>query len=308
MTRLFYILSTLAAVVLTALITLNFTDDEGNGESDEYYQQAFQNNVKIYSPVIPDSMSFCGERVPLELYHVYERMDRELMVNVYWQSNIMLLLKRANRYFPQIDSILKEQGLPEDFKYLALAESGFINATSSAGAAGFWQFIKPTGVKYGLEINTDIDERLNLNKATVAAAKYLKTSYKAFGSWTVAAAAYNTGDSNIRRHIENQRVTNYYDMHLPEETLRYVFRILALKTICENPQAYGIILREKDLYPPIAVQTISVDTTITDLFAFARQQGTSYQQLRALNPWIKSSKLPNKSRKKYQISILCQKI
>lgn len=297
----FYILVTLSVSALTAIITLNFADK--NSDNDEHYQQAFQSNVKIYAPVIPDSMSFCGERVPLELYHVYERMDRELMVNVYWQSNIMLLIKRANRYFPQIEALLKEHHIPEDFKYLALAESGFVHATSSAGAAGFWQFIKSSGSRHGLEINNDIDERYNLEKATIAAIKHLRASYKAFGSWTLAAAAYNTGDSNIKRHIENQKITEYYNMHLPDETLRYVFRILALKTICEDPQAFGIVLRKKDLYPPIPVKTLVVDTTITNLFAFARQQGTTYQQLRALNPWMRSSKLPNKSKKTYSISI-----
>ncbi|MDR2907585.1 MAG: lytic transglycosylase domain-containing protein [Bacteroidales bacterium] len=297
----YHILITLAAVALTAVIMLNFTNQDGN--SDEYYQKAFQNNYQLYSPVIPEDMNFCGERVPLELYHVYERMDRELLVNVYWQSNIMLLIKRANRYFPIIEPILKEQGLPDDFKYLALAESSFVNVTSSAGAAGFWQFIKSTGLRHGLEINNDIDERYHLEKATVAAANYLKTSYKLYNNWTLAAAAYNTGDSNIRRHIKNQGVESYYDMHLPEETMRYVFRILALKTICENPQEYGIILRKKDLYPEIPVKSISVDTTIANLFTFATQQGVTYQQLRALNPWMRSSTLPNKSKKKYQISI-----
>ncbi len=249
-------------------------------------------------------MSFCDERVPLELYHVYERMDRELMVNVYWQSNIMLLIKRANRFFPVIEPILEEQGLPDDFKYLALAESGFVNNVSSAGAAGFWQFLKPTGQRYGLEVNNEVDERYNLEKATVAAVKYIKSNYKLFnGNWTLAAAAYNTGENNIKRHIENQQVTDYYSMHLPEETSRYVFRILALKAICEDPLAYGIILREKDLYPQVPVKSVVVDTTITNLFTFARQQGTTYQQLKSMNPWLRSNNLPNKTKKSYKIFI-----
>ncbi|MDR0436698.1 MAG: lytic transglycosylase domain-containing protein [Bacteroidales bacterium] len=296
------LLITLVAIILTAFITLNFQNKGDN--SDEYYQRAFQNNVKIFSPAIPDSMDFCGERVPLEIYHVFERMDREMLVNVYWQSNILLLIKRANRFFPIIEPILAEQGLPDDFKYLALAESGFTLAVSPAGAAGFWQFLKGTGQQYGLEINNEIDERYHLEKATVAAAKYLKANYNRFGnSWTLAAAAYNTGEGNIRRHIENQQTTDYYNMHLPEETSRYLFRILAFKTIFEDPIAYGIILREKDLYPPIPTRTVVVDTTITDLFAFARQQGTTYQQLKSLNPWLRSNHLPNKSRRTYKIFI-----
>ena len=296
------ILITLVAVALTAFITLNFSSQDGN--NDEYYQRAFQNNYKIFSPVIPDELDFCGERVPLELYHVYERMDREMLVNVYWQSNIMLLMKRANRFFPVIEPILAEQGLPDDFKYLALAESGFTLNVSPAGAAGFWQFLKGTGQQYGLEVNNEVDERYHLEKATVAAAKYLKSNYEKFdNSWTLSAAAYNTGENNIRRHIENQQVTDYYSMHLPEETSRYLFRILALKTIFEDPVFYGIILREKDLYPPIPTRTVVVDTTITSLFEFARQQGTTYQQLKSLNPWLRSNHLPNKSRRTYKISI-----
>ena len=296
------LLITLVAVVLTALITLNFRHK--GDYSDEHYQRALQNSYRIFSPPIPDSIDFCGERVPLEIYHVYERMDRELLVNMYWQSNIILLMKRANRYFPVIEPILADMGVPDDLKYLALAESSFTNAVSPAGAAGFWQFLRATGQQQGLEVNNDVDERYHLEKATVAAAKYMKANYERFeNSWTLAAAAYNTGQGNIRRHIRNQETTDYYSMHLPEETLRYVFRILALKTIFEDPVAYGIILREKDLYPPIPTKAIVVDTAITDLFAFARQQGTTYQQLKALNPWLRSSTLPNRSRKKYAIFI-----
>jgi hypothetical protein len=295
------LLITLVAVAATVFITLNFRN---TGDFSEEYLLRAQNNYRVFSPVIPDEMDFCGERVPLEIYHVYERMDRELLVNMYWQSNIILLIKRANRFFPVIEPILAEHGLPDDFKYLALAESSFTYAVSPAGAAGFWQFLKGTGQQYGLEVNNEIDERYHLEKATAAAAKYLKANYERFdNSWTLAAAAYNTGESNIRRHIRNQEITDYYHMHLPEETSRYVFRILALKTIFEDPIAYGIILREKDLYPQIPVKTVVVDTTVTDLFAFAREQGTTYQQLKSLNPWLRNNNLPNKSRKKYDISI-----
>ena len=300
MLRKHYFLIAVVAVVSTAFITLNL---QNKGDCDEYYQKSFQNHYRIHSPVIPDSMNFCGERVPLEIYHVYERMDRELLVNMYWQSNIILLKKRANRFFPVIEPILAEHGLPDDMKYLALAESSFTHAVSPAGAAGFWQFLRGTGQQEGLEINNEVDERYHLGKATVAAAKYLKANYQRFGSWTLAAAAYNTGHGNIRRHIENQQINDYYNMHLPEETMRYVFRILALKTIFEDPTTYGLFLREKDLYPPIPVRTVTVDTAITSLFAFAREQGTTYQQLKALNPWLRSNNLPNRTRKRYTISI-----
>jgi hypothetical protein len=301
MSKYLQLLIALIAVGLTAIITLNF--QHKSNDTDEDYQRAFQNNYRIFSPVIPDEIDFCGERVPLEIYHVYERMDREMLVNVYWQSNILLLMKRANRFFPIVERILREHDMPEDMKYLMAAESGFMNVVSSAGAAGFWQFLKGTAQQYGLEVNNEVDERYHLEKATVAAINYLRAHYRRYNNWTLTAAAYNTGEGNIRRHIENQQITDYYNMHLPEETMRYVFRILALKTIMENPVSYGIILREKDLYPPIPVKTVAVDTTITDLFTFARQQGTTYQQLKALNPWLRSNNLPNRSRKKYEISI-----
>ena len=301
MSRKYHLLITLTAVALTAIITLNFRTK--SNLCDEEYQRAFQENYRIFSPVIPDSMDFCGERVPLEIYHVYERMDRELLVNVYWQSNIMLLIKRANRFFPIIEPILAAQGVPDDMKYLALAESGFTHAVSPAGATGYWQFLRATGQQQGLEINNDIDERYHLEKATVAAARYLRSHYNRFGSWTLAAAAYNTGNGNLTRHIQNQQTRDYYSLHMPEETMRYVFRILALKTILEDPISYGIILREKDLYPQVPVKTVVVDTAITSLFDFARQQGTTFQQLRALNPWLRSDNLPNRSKKRYEISI-----
>jgi len=301
MSRKYHLLITLTAVALTAIITLNFRTK--SNLCDEEYQRAFQENYRIFSPVIPDSMDFCGERVPLEIYHVYERMDRELLVNVYWQSNIMLLIKRANRFFPIIEPILAAQGVPDDMKYLALAESGFTHAVSPAGATGYWQFLRATGQQQGLEINNDIDERYHLEKATVAAARYLKSHYNRFGSWTLAAAAYNTGNGNLTRHIQNQQTRDYYSLHMPEETMRYVFRILALKTILEDPISYGIILREKDLYPQVPVKTVVVDTAITSLFDFARQQGTTFQQLRALNPWLRSDNLPNRNKKRYEISI-----
>ena len=294
------LLITLSAVLLTAFITFNLSN---NGSfSDECLQRA-RNNYRIFSPVIPESLYFSGERVPLEIYHVFERLDRELMVNMYWQSNILLLMKRANRYFPIIEPILEAYGVPNDMKFLALAESGFTSGVSPAGAAGFWQFLRATGIQQGLEINNEVDERYHLEKATSAAARYLRAKYELFGSWTLAAAAYNTGRGNIARHIRNQEVTDYYQMHLPEETMRYVFRILALKTIFEDPLTYGIMLRAEDLYPPIPVRRVVVDTAITNLFAFAREQGTTYQQLKALNPWLRSNHLPNRTGRRYEISI-----
>jgi len=301
MSRVPYFLVTVVAIVLTAVITLNFA--RKSNLCDDEYRRAFEENYRIFSPPVPESLYIFGERVPMEIYHVHERFVRELLVNVYWQSNIILLIKRANRYFPVIEPILEEMGVPDDLKFLALAESAFTSGVSPAGARGFWQFLRGTAVDMGLEVNNYVDERYHLEKATRAAARYMRANYKRFGSWTLAAAAYNTGQGNIRRHIQNQQTQDYYNMHLPEETRRYVFRILALKTILENPMAYGIILREQDLWQPIPVRTVVVDTAITDLFAFAREQGTTFQQLRALNPWLRGSTLPNRNRKQYEISL-----
>ncbi|MCL2412960.1 MAG: lytic transglycosylase domain-containing protein [Bacteroidales bacterium] len=301
MSRVPYFLVAFIAIVLTACITLNFS--RTSNLCDEEYERAFQQYYRIFSPPVPDSLFFAGERVPLEIYHVHERFVRELLVNVYWQSNIILLMKRANRYFPIIEPILEEMGAPSDLKYLALAESGFTSGVSPAGARGFWQFLRPTAIDMRLEVNNYVDERYHLEKATRAAVRYMRRLYERFGSWTLAAAAYNTGQGNIRRHVQNQQTRDYYELHLPEETMRYVFRILALKTIFEDPMRYGIILREQDLWQPIPVRTVVVDTTINNLFAFAREQGTTFQQLRALNPWLRRDRLPNRNRKRYVISL-----
>lgn len=272
-------------------------------EDDVLYKEAFKKNYKIYTPILDDSLYFASERVPMEIFHVRERYDRELLVNTYWQSNTILMLKRANRWFPVIEPILKEEGIPDDFKYLAMIESAFVNQVSSAGAAGFWQFIKPTAKHYNLEVNDDVDERNNVEKSTRAACEYFKSAYKRFGNWTLVAASYNTGESNINYHVNTQGVTDYYDMHLPEETLRYVFRILAMKEIYENPEEYGFFLREQDLYPPLNVRKIEVDSTITNLFVFAKDIGVSYRTLKMYNTWLRSRSLPNKSGKKYIIEI-----
>jgi len=270
---------------------------------DSYFQESFRNHYGIYALPIPDSLSFAGEPVPIEAWDLRERFDREILVNTYWQSNTMLYFKRAHRWFPVIEPILAAMGVPDDFKYLALIESGLMNVVSPAGAAGYWQLLESTGCELGLEVNPQIDERYHVEKATMAACKYLLDAKARFGSWTLAAAAYNMGNAGINRQIANQKVTDYYDLHLNEETSRYMFRILAIKMIFSDPRASGFHFREKDLYPPLAFKTITVDTTITDLPAFALQQGTNYKTLRLLNPWIRSTELPNRSRKVYEIKM-----
>ncbi|MDX9943003.1 MAG: lytic transglycosylase domain-containing protein [Bacteroidales bacterium] len=273
-------------------------------ETDEdYYGDSFRNHYGIYALPLPDRISFAGEVVELDAWDLRERYDRELLVNTYWQSNTLLYFKRANRWFPVIEPILAAHGVPDDFKYLALIESGLMNVVSPAGAAGYWQLLQQTARDLGLEVNNQVDERYHLEKATAAACKYLLDARNRFGNWTLAAAAYNMGNAGVSRQLANQKVSEYYDLHLNEETSRYMFRILAVKAIFSDPQASGFHFRQEDLYPPLEFQTLTVDTTITDLPSFALQQGANYKELRLLNPWIRSTELPNRSRKVYEIKL-----
>ena len=252
---------------------------------------------------IPDELTFAGEKVPTELYDIKERMDRELLVNTYWQSNGLLLIKRAHKYFPVIEPMLKKYGIPDDFKYLAVAESGLENNSSSAGAAGFWHFLKSSAKEYGLEVNQNVDERYNLEKATKVAADYLKKSKKRFGTWTLAAAAYNAGNARIARNLKKQQVTDYYDLLLNSETSRYVLRIVALKEVLSYPKKYGFEFEKEDLYTSPATRTVRVDTVITNIASFAKGFNTNYKELKLHNAWLRENKLNNKSRKLYKITI-----
>ena len=295
-----------AIVVICFFIFVAFVPNEETSQDD--YSNVFSNHYHLYSPPIPSEISFAGEIVPIERYDVREALDRELLVNVYWQSNMLLYCKRAYRWFPVIEPILKANNIPDDFKYLALVESGFMNVTSPAKASGFWQFLKETGISHGLEINDEVDERYHLEKATVAACKYLKNSYDQHKSWVLAAAAYNMGDGGVKKSIAKQQNSSYWDLLLNEETARYVYRILAAKTILSNPQQYGIRLRIVDLYQPIAPSIqLQVDSSINNLVDFAIQQGITYKQLKDFNPWLRNDKLTNKERKTYNILIPSKK-
>ena len=213
------------------------------------------------------------------------------------------MFKRAYRWFPIIEPILKQHKIPPDFKYIALIESGFINKVSPAGAEGFWQFIKETGIKYGLEINEEVDERYNIEKATEAACAFFNEAHKKYNSWTMAAASYNRGINGIDKQIDKQRVSNYYDLLLNEESSRYVFRILAMKIIMSHPTQYGFYLRKKDLYPPIPTKVVMVDSTIHDLTTFAMKHKINYKILKEFNPWLTEGSLKNKEKKTYKIII-----
>ncbi|MFO7790273.1 MAG: lytic transglycosylase domain-containing protein [Bacteroidota bacterium] len=260
-------------------------------------------NYAVKQPEIPAQLNFAGEIVPLKLFDVKESLDRELITNTYFHSSTIQILKRAERYFPMIDSILKANDIPADFKYLCVIESNLRNVTSPKGAKGFWQFLKSTGREHGLEINAYVDERYNLEKSTEAACEYLQESYDKFGSWTLAAAAFNMGKSKLKRRLEEQKVNNYYDIYLNRETARYVYRVLAMKTIMPDHEAYGFHIEKSEKYAPLPAQTIIVDTTINDLVEFAFQQGINYKMLKEFNPWLINTYLTNSSGKEYKIRI-----
>lgn len=256
---------------------------------------------KVFQPYIPDTLSFCGENVPLQNFDVYEALDYELIVNTYRHSSTLIYIKRANRYFPEIEKILKEKGIPDDMKYLCVAESGLANVVSPAGATGFWQFMKTTAGEYNMHVGKGIDERYNHTKSAIAATEYLHKAYKVFKSWTLAAASYNMGMGGLQKDVDYQKVNSYWDLHLNQETARYVYRILALKLIMSNPKLYGFDIDEKHLYKEIKTQEIVVDTTISDLVEFAFKHGTNYKMLKYFNPWLTGKSLINPNKKEYKI-------
>ncbi len=272
------------------------------------FDSAFQtygeeNLYKVYALKIPQNINFSGEEVPIDLFDIRERLDKELLVNTYWQSNMLLLIKRANRFFSVIEKILKEEEVPDDFKYLAVIESGLENVRSPKGAKGIWQLMPYTAKEYGLEVNKNIDERYNLELSTRVACKFLKKAKNKFGSWTLAAAAYNRGISGISRNLEKQKVSNYYDLLLGKETSRYIFRILAVKEIMKNAEKYGFIFQENDLYKSIESREIKLDTAISNIVDFSKKLGLNYKTIKIFNPWLLENHLNNKSKKKYLIKI-----
>ena len=256
------------------------------------------------APVLPAQLSFAGEAVPLDRWDVKERLDRELLINSYSQANILYLLKLSGRYFPLISERLKANGVPDDFKYLCIAESNLQGgAVSRAGAVGYWQFMNDTAPGYGLETNSVVDERMDVQKATDAACKYLKAAHAKFGSWTAAAASYNCGQGGYNGQATFQRTMNYYDLQLPEETNRYIFRILAFKHILENADSFGFKLSDAEKYGEIPFRTLTVTSSIPNLADFAIQNGTTYKMLRLLNPWLRGRSLPAKPGKTYVIKL-----
>lgn len=277
--------------------------NESQMESTPEKEVSRVGDYKVTAMTLPESIDFAGERVPLHLPDIQERLDRELLVNTYWQSNAILLIKKSKKFFPIIESILREEGIPDDFKYLAVIESGLSNVVSPAGATGFWQVMSKTAKELGLEVNDNVDERYHLEKSTRAACKYLKDSKEKMGSWTLAAAAYNAGNAGVRRQLDKQQVSNYYDLLLNTETSRYMFRILAIKEILQDSRSFGFVVPDQTLYTNIPTRSIRVDEPIKDLAAFAKAYKTNYKTLKIHNPWLREGHLENASGKVYEIKV-----
>lgn len=286
------LLSTLGVVLLSGILIFAITGDNK--------AKVMREGTPMYFPTAVD---FAGESTPLQINDVRERLDRELLINANLDATTVLIIRRANRVFPIIEPILQQYGVPDDFKYLAVIESGLTNVTSPSGAKGVWQFMPDTAREKGMEVNELVDERYHLEKSTEAACKYLLAAKAKFGTWTMAAASYNGGMTGLSKKIEEQKVSNYYDLGLTEETSRYVFRILALKEIMKQPALYGFSIYPNELYPPIPTKNVEVDSTITDLTGFAQSQGINYKILKIHNPWLRDKKLLNPSKKKYEIKI-----
>lgn len=301
--RLLSVSSAIIAILLIAQLFI-YSTSPLHSKSE---QKAIELGSRALTPaiLIPESLTFSDEMVPLSNQIVRESLDRELLVNAYWQSQTLLFIKRANRYFPIIEPILKAQGVPDDFKYLALIESSFLpRAVSGSGAVGIWQFMEKTGREYGLEINKEIDERYNIEKSTIAACKYLKNAKERLGNWTLAAASYNAGQAGIDNQTTRQKNNSYYNLFLNEETSRYVYRILAAKVILSNPDKYGFIVDESEKYPVWITKEIEIKGGISDLAQFAIDNGITYKELKELNPWLRDNILSNINNKSYTIKII----
>ncbi|MEZ5014392.1 MAG: lytic transglycosylase domain-containing protein [Chitinophagales bacterium] len=311
MKRIYFILIaafTGIAFLVTMAVTGNTRADGANANtiinSDSLRTLADDvNTIKYFAAKIPATISFAGEAVPLNDFEVHERMDRELTINGYWHSNTIQNLKLAHRWFPEIEEILREENVPDDFKYLAMAESGLRNVVSPGNAHGVWQFLSETGTHYGLRINSEVDERYNVQEATRAACKYLKDAYAKFGNWTLAAASYNAGMGAIESAVKYQEENSYYDLYLKDETSRYIFRALAFKIIYEHSEQYGFFLSPDDLYNPLETKSVQVETSIPDLAAFARNYNTTYKMLKYYNPWLRSTTLTIHKGERYTLEL-----
>jgi membrane-bound lytic murein transglycosylase D len=283
------------------LITLVLSNSKTNANNNP--DEDFPQGYRIVSPEIPTYLEFAGEKIPTENFEVHERMEREFLSNTYWHSATILAIKRANRWFPVIEPILKKNNIPDDFKYLAVAESNLENVISPAGATGFWQFMQTAGEKYGLEINSQVDERYDVEKSTTAACKYLKDSYDMFGSWIVSAASYNMGQDGVKTQRDRQKAKNYFNLVLNSETSRFVARIVSLKYILQNPEKFGFDIKAEDKYKPLEYTEVTLDSSVADLADYATNLGINYFVLKMYNPWLRDNYLSNKTKTAYTIKL-----
>ena len=288
------------SIIVIGSIALGF---KGFGNTQEKDKPVNDTVVSIQTFKLPENVMFAGEKMPLENFDTWESLEREILISAYRHSSTILIIKRANRYLPMIEKVLKENNIPEDLKYLVAAESEYSNLISPAGATGFWQIMSETGKEEGMEINTVVDERYDVERSTQFACDYLKKSFERYGNWTLAAASYNGGRAGIDEQIKIQKQNNYYDLLLNEETARYIFRVVAYKLIINDPLRYGFNLTEDDLYPELKYYEVKVDTAVTDFSVFAGKFGTNYKMLKYLNPWLRKPYLTPKPNKGYSIKI-----
>ena len=275
---------------------------------DDKIQKEFETYYKIYSLATPDKLLFANEEVPVSDFDVHERYDREILTNVYWQSQTLLMIKRAHKFFPIVEEILRKNQIPDDMKYVVLAESGLQNLVSPANASGYWQFLEGTAKGYGLEVSSEVDERYHIEKSTEAACKYFNEAYKVFNSWALVAASYNMGIDGVRRQLQQQGVSNYYDLFLNTETSRYVFRILAIKQIVEKPQSYGFNVTASHKYTLAKTIKVRVNRSIPDLVKYGLDNATTYKDIKVLNPWLRNKKLTVDGSKVYYIELPKDKV
>ncbi|MEZ5015754.1 MAG: lytic transglycosylase domain-containing protein [Flavipsychrobacter sp.] len=297
----------LGAVIAASVFSVVAFKVNDNDENVVEVKKNKKLQYKWYIPDIPEQIEFAGEPVPLHRWDVREQLEREVLTNSYYHTSTLYILRLQSRYFPTIERRLKANGVPDDFKYLCVAESALRNQISGAGAVGFWQFMKGTAPRYGLEVTSEVDERYDVEKSTDAACKYLKEAYEKFGSWTAAAASYNCGQAGFNKFSSYQQKDNYYDLLLPEETMRYVFRILALKHIMSNAKELGFVVYDDDAYQPLAIREIEVKETITNLADFALYNNSNYRMLKLLNPWLRGHALTVKNGKTYTVKLPAKK-
>lgn len=292
----FFLIALLSGIAFSALFINARRNDR------DRYQQDFADKYRVYAVTVPTHLNFCGEKMPANDFEVFERFDRELTVNTYYQSSTILNIKRGSRYFPIIEPILKRNGVPDDFKYVCMIESGLSNVTSPSNAVGFWQFIEETGKRFGLQIDEEVDERYDIVKSTEAACAYFNKAHDQFQSWTLAAASYNMGINGIQGSLNKQEADNYYDLYLNNETSRYIMRVLAIKEIYEHPKIYGYYIPQFLRYPPVPVYTEKITGPIENFTAFAKAHQISYKTFKTLNPWLRKNELKNPEARTYYVS------